>query len=315
MRNILTGVTKIADDTSAVDPAGSGEQTQPDDMQIFADGNFGYSGKKTSMNIYEGSTIVSYTEAEAAEAGVPSGYNGNVLKLTPAEDAVFQYQFDAIIDFSAQNIKRSAIEGITIKLYVGSTDRDNAKHPEVRIPTADTKNWVLRSNVSDKTDRWITITLTEKEIDDICSYSGGYLKKFDLALRSEKATVMYIDDITVSLNALSDNEPPVITVPAQTITTTDGTYVDDIFTVTDNSGKAEVSVKWSKGAIDRRGRLLSGNHTCTITATDSSNNTATKTITFSVEKEPEIKLYKIIFKSTEAEDITSFTATARINRT
>ena len=310
VRNILTGVTKIADDTSAGNPSEPEEPTEPaqpdepEDWRVFADGNFGYTGKKTAMNVYEGSTVVSYTAAEAAEAGVPTGYDENVLKISPAENASKQYQFDALIDFSARKIKRSRIEGITIRLYVVSTDKDNAKHPEVRIPTANTGDWILRSNVSDKTDRWITITLTEKEIDGICSYGGGYLTKFDLGLRSEKATVMYIDDITVTLTSVTDGEPPVITVPSKTITTTDGTYVGDICTVADNSGNAEVSLKWSEGALDRRGRLLEGDHSCTITATDASDNTATETITFSVEKEPEIKLYKITFKSAEAEDIT-----------
>lgn len=58
-------------------------------------------------------------------------------------------------------------------------------------------------------------------------------------------------------------------------------------TATDNSGSCNVTTVWSDGALDMRGRLTVGQHTWTITATDSLKNTATKTVTFIVtESEP-----------------------------
>lgn len=303
VRNILTGVTKIADDKTPVTGGTAETPTETDDFPIFEDGNFGYSGERTAMNVYEGSSVTALSASEAATNGVPAGYSGNVLKITSAANATAPYQFDTIIDFTEQKIKRSLIESITLKLYVVSTDKDNAKHPAVRIPTHDAKDWILLPTAATPTDCWTTITLTSEQIDKLCAYGGGYLTKFDLALRSEAATTMYVDEITVTKTVATDNEPPVINVPSETIVTTDGTFADDIFTVTDDSGKADVDIKWSNGAVDRRGRLTAGNHTLTITASDASDNITTETINFTVTKEPEVKLYKITFRSGTGDDI------------
>lgn len=302
VRNILTGVTEIEDKTTV--DFSSGESGE--DLPIFEDGNFGYSGEKTPFSVYDGSVVTALGESEAKAAGVPEGYVGSVLKITPTETTSAKYQFDALIDFSAQKLNRSSIEGISMRVYVASTEKDNSKHPEVRIPTHNnTGDWILRANVSALTDRWTTITLDSDNIDALCSYGGGYLTKFDLALRSEQATTMYIDDITVTKKSLSDNEPPVITVAAENIKTTEKTYpAGDLFDITDNSGSYDVTYKWSKGSLDTKGRLTLGVHECTVTATDSCGNIATKKVTYTVEAEPETVLYKITFKSGVGDDIT-----------
>lgn len=295
VRDILTGKTQISEYVPSVPETPDTPDTPS--LPIFADGNCGYTGKKIDgVNVYGGSTVTEMTAEEAAADNVPAGYTGSVLKMTTDT-----YQMDIVLDFSAQKLTRSKIEGISFRVYVCSTAKDNAKHPEVRIPKPN--GWVLRSNVTATKDQWITITLTASEIDALCNLSGGTLGKFALALRSEAATTMYIDEVTVTKKPTSDDVPPTITVKADDIKATDGAYPIEDYTVTDNSGRVNVSLKWSKGALDGKGRLTVGTHTCVITATDDGGNETKKTITYTVTKETELTLYKIIFRSGTEDDI------------
>lgn len=301
VRDILTGVTAIPEYVPSVPSV----PTTPDapSLPIFADGNFGYTGEKiTGVNVYDGSAVVAMTAEEAASQNVPAGYTGSVIKMTASEQSAAKYQMDIVLDFSSQKLTRSKIEGISFRVYVCSTPKDNKKHPEVRIPKPD-GNWVLRRNVTATKDQWITITLTDSEIDDLCGINGGTLGKFALALRSEAATTMYIDEVTVTKKPTSDDVPPTITVKADNIKATDGAYPMEDYTVTDNSGSANVSLEWSNGALDGKGRLTAGTHTCVITATDNSGNETKKTVTYTVAKETEVALYKITFRSGVADDI------------
>ena len=301
VRDILTGVTAIPEYVPSV-PSVPATPDAPS-LPIFADGNFGYTGEKiTGVNVYDGSAVAAMTAEEAASQNVPAGYTGSVIKMTASEQTAAKYQMDIALDFSSQKLTRSKIEGISFRVYVCSTPKDNNKHPEVRIPKPD-GNWVLRRNVTATKDQWITITLTDSEIDDLCGINGGTLGKFALALRSEAATTMYIDEITVTKKPTSDDVPPTITVKADNVKATVGAYPMEGYTVTDNSGSVNVSVEWSNGALDGKGRLTAGTHTCVITATDDSDNETKKTVTYTVAKETEVALYKITFRSGVADDI------------
>ena len=301
VRDILTGVTAIPEYVPSVPSVPTTPDAPP--LPIFADGNFGYTGEKiTGVNVYDGSAVAVMTAEEAASQNVPAGYTGSVIKMTASEQTAEKYQMDIVLDFSSQKLTRSKIEGISFRVYVCSTPKDNKKHPEVRIPKPG-GNWILRHNVTATKDQWITITLTDSEIDDLCGINGGTLGKFALALRSEAATTMYIDEITVTKKPTSDDVPPTITVKADNVKATDGAYPMEGYTVTDNSGSVNVSVEWSNGALDGKGRLTAGTHTCVITATDNRGNETKKTVTYTVAKETEVALYKITFRSGVADDI------------
>lgn len=301
VRDILTGVTAIPEYVPSVPSV----PTTPDapSLPIFADGNFGYTGEKIAgVNVYDGSAVAAMTAEEAASQNVPAGYTGSVIKMTASEQTAEKHQMDIVLDFSSQKLTRSKIEGISFRVYVCSTPKDNKKHPEVRIPKPG-GNWILRHNVTATKDQWITITLTDSEIDELCGINGGTLGKFALALRSEAATTMYIDEVTVTKKPTSDDVPPTITVKADNVKATVGAYPMEDYTVTDNSGSVNVSVEWSNGALDGKGRLTAGTHTWVITATDNSGNETQKTVTYTVAKETEIALYKITFRSGVADDI------------
>lgn len=101
-----------------------------------------------------------------------------------------------------------------------------------------------------------------------------------------------------SLAPKTDNEAPVITVAVSEFEVPVGAYpADDAFTVTDDSGECKVTVVWTAGAFDERGRLTAGTHVCTITATDDSDNVSTAKITYIVTEETVSSKYKITFKA------------------
>ncbi len=52
----------------------------------------------------------------------------------------------------------------------------------------------------------------------------------------------------------------------------------DISATDDTDGELETIFEWSEGALDNRGRLTEGEHTLTITATDSTGNKTEKTV-------------------------------------
>ena len=150
VRDILTGVTAIPEYVPSVPSVPTTPDAPP--LPIFADGNFGYTGEKIAgVNVYDGSAVAVMTEEEAASQNVPAGYTGSVIKMTASEQTAAKYQMDIVLDFSSQKLTRSKIEGISFRVYVCSTPKDNKKHPEVRIPKPD--GWILRRNVTATKDQ------------------------------------------------------------------------------------------------------------------------------------------------------------------
>ena len=269
---------------------------------VFGDGSFTYASYVEGVNVYGGCKLSVIASDKAAQAGVPEGFTGNVLKMSNADKPG---QTDMALDFSALNYKRKFITGLSFRVYIVGTSSDNNKHPEFRIPyPGKANNWVVGGGLgANKTNEWITISLTSDQLDKICI--DGYLKTVAVCLRTNAATTMYIDKIELTTIDF-ENEPPVISAPVTEFKVTEGAYpvpTDKIATITDNSGEYSVSYEWSEGALDSLGRLTKGTHTCTIVASDRCDNTATLDITYIVEAEPEVPLYKITFKVDGLDDI------------
>ena len=269
---------------------------------VFGDGSFTYSAYVEGVNVYGGCNLTVIASEKAAAAGVPEGFTGNVLKMSNADKPG---QTDMALDYSALNYKRKFITGLSFRIYIVGTASDNAKHPEFRIPyPGKPDNWVVGGGIgANKTDEWITVSLTPDQLDKICI--DGYLKTVAVCLRTNAATTMYIDKIELTTIEF-EHEPPVISAPVTEFKVTEGAYpvsTDKIATVTDNSGEYFVSYEWPEGALDDLGRLRKGTHTCKVIATDRCDNVATLDITYIVEAEPEITLYKITFKADGADDI------------
>lgn len=97
------------------------------------------------------------------------------------------------------------------------------------------------------------------------------------------AVVLALFIAVVPVKADGDTTAPVISVPDVTVRTYTGSEpILEVTAIDDTDGDVAVNFGWSADALDDLGRLTEGEHTCTLTATDAAENTATVTITYIV---------------------------------
>ena len=97
--------------------------------------------------------VTTYTAAEAAAAGVPEGYEGNVIKIEGKSTRGF------MVDFTAAKIPEALLDGFSVRYYcgVGANDAASEKYPALRIPkpTAPSE-WAYQVNQEDVSGEWAT---------------------------------------------------------------------------------------------------------------------------------------------------------------
>ncbi len=268
----------------------------------FGDGSFKYAAQMDGVNLYGGCKLTVISSDEADAKGVPSGYTagGIVLKM---ENDSSPITMDMAVDFSALNLKRKAITSLSIRYYIVPNSAENNKYPDFRIPSlsAPGKYWIVGGrNVKSATGDWVTLTLTNAQIDELCEINGR-LGSFAICLRSAAASVMYIDSIKLEAVEM-DNTPPVINLTRGVFNVSEGSYPIEI-TATDDSGNCDFTYVWSDGALDERGRLKAGMHTCVVTASDASDNETNVTVTYNVTREAPSEIYKITFRAEGFDDV------------
>lgn len=149
---------------------------------------------------------------------------------------------------------------------------------------------VLKTEIKTDDENVVVLSLT---------YSGKTITR-DYAKSPSSDMLFRFGDHDVTGNfvkslkeAEKDTEAPVITALVDEFKVAPGAYpAEDAFTITDDSGSFETTVKWSAGALDDLGRLKAGRHYCTLTATDKSGNSSSATIKYVVAV-----MRKIIFKA------------------
>lgn len=267
----------------------------------FGDGSFEYVNynNNAGKNISGKCMLGTVGTSDAEKFGVPSGYNGNVLKiegLTPTGS------LDMSFDFSAANIKRERVKSISFRIYVTATSSDTDKYPALRVPNYGSTSAFTAYPIGNNTNKWLDVSFDENQINNICS--DGKLTKFTLWFRTNARTIIYIDSFKVDLTPL-DETPPVISAPITEFNLTAGVYpLDDSVTATDDSGEVSLQRIWSDGALDNRGRLTAGTHTCKVIATDPSGNTSEVTLRYNVTEEADLEKYSITFRFEGLDEIT-----------
>ena len=240
----------------------------------------------TFKSTYDGQ-IAEYSESEAEAAGIPSGYFGYVIKVTPGADGAYA---GCEFDFSSRNIPVDLIESITFRLNLP------VGHTEMRLlgekaPTT----WVMRAT-PDTLGEWCDLTLTADGLNFQSQQSmaslanaDGNLGKICLIARlgNGKDKGYYLDSISIKYKqgATQDTTPPVITYTGDDEVTL---YAGSVFSLSgvtayDEFDKsfAAISTEWSSGAMSG-GTLNPGNHTLKVIATDMSGNSSYITIKVNV---------------------------------
>ena len=241
--------------------------------------------------------ITVYSDSEAADAGVPAGYFGHVVKVESSPDALSNTKLypTCDFDFSAQNIPIASIESITFRVYMYSGDR------AIRLKTPYTSaSWVMNVTPS-AFGEWTEITLDSSGTNFIngCSLSSlansdGNLGQLALIGRIHESgeNHFFIDSITVKYKAgvSDDKTPPVITYNGPTeFTAKEGEkFTLDGISAYDEYDDTTVAISydWSVGAVNGAGELQAGTHVCTVKATDRSGNTSSVKITVTVAGNP-----------------------------
>ena len=266
----------------------------------FGDGSFTYvnynnnAGKNVS-----GKCMLGVVAKDVAEKyGAPTDCASNMLKiegLTPTGS------LDMSFDFTSKEINRSRILSFKFRIYVCKTSADTGSYPALRVLNTGSTSAFTPYVIGNNTNKWVNIEFSSEQIDKLCS--NGKLEKFTLWLRTNARTIAYIDSFTLDLVPL-DEEAPVINAPITEFKVAAGAYpLDDAVTATDDSGSVTLERIWSDGALDERGRLIAGTHTCKIIATDPSNNKSEVTLTYIVSEEPEVAKYSVIFRFEGLDDI------------
>ena len=234
------------------------------------------------------STVTAYDEAGAAEAGVPEGYSGYVLRAQPNKDPGYAA---VELDFSSQNIPIGNIESITFRVFLPTG------HKQMRLLAEKAPStWVMQVNC--QMGAWCDITL---DVDGNNFNSGmslaslanadGNLGRMCLIGRmgSSSDASFYLDSVKIQYKAGASNDktPPVITYNGATYFEA---YEGEKFTLTGVSAfdeydneNAAISYEWSSGALNSLGNLQLGTHTCTVRATDRSGNSSTVSVTVNVK--------------------------------
>lgn len=118
-------------------------------------------------------------------------------------------------------------------------------------------------------------------------YSDGAVDKNGLLLEGEHSCIVRFADpagnsseLKLTLKVASkDVTAPVLSWAPDKIYANNGMRpVLDITASDDHDGDIEVTLAWSDGALDSRGRLCNGNHTLTITAVDETGNRTERVI-------------------------------------
>ena len=240
---------------------------------------------------YDGD-VTEYSESEAQGEGVPTGYRGNVIKVTGSGSYT-----GVTFDMSGYCIPMGVIDSITLRFYF------TAGATSLRINNAGTSNWIVLSDVTSGT--WVEYTLgsdgtgfaSGKRLADLADENGN-LGVFGMG--TKYGSGIYVDSIVI--HTKQDNgEGPVLNYNGESdILTSSGKPFEPGITAYDEFEGRDIPVKyeWSEGALDEEGNMTEGEHICVVSATDYYGNKSTLTLNVTVGP-PDVDAPEILFTASE----------------
>ncbi len=137
-----------------------------------------------SVSKYNGAVPFEYVDG--ASEGLPTGYDGAVLKITTTSGVAY-----ATLDFSSSNILAANVESVVVRMYSpGYTSAD-----EFRTYPTQVQYGAGAYDMS----TWCDITLNANTMADMTA-ANGYLSTVSVGVRVKSgAAVYYIDSITVNM--------------------------------------------------------------------------------------------------------------------
>ena len=238
-------------------------------------GEIPYGEPNPDVQAYAHTNFNMMTADEARLAGVPAGYTGDYVLAITGTDAA-----GIMLD---KRVPYASVESVTFRVWCPTEVK------EFRITDCKGLDWIARI-VPEARNAWIEITFSPTSNNYYTEYvnhgfyefegDDGYFKPVNVGFRFTAGSTAYIDSITFKFKD-ADTVPPVISYSGETdITTSAGKpFVLNASAFDAYEQRAiELAYNWSEGALDANGLPVAGDHTCNVTATDLSGNTATLTL-------------------------------------
>ena len=253
-----------------------------------------YTSYIEGVSIYDG-TVQDMSADEATENGVPAGYSGNVLKVSSKNP-----RFGMTFDPTGLNIPIGLIEYISFRVYM------NVSTNALRISNCGATEWIVLANLTP--GAWVDYTISADGSGFSNSHKMGSLADengnlgiFGIGTKYESGNyAFYIDSISVKLKD-DDGEGPVLKYSGKTdILTSCGKVFEPGIIAYDELEDREVALvyEWSEGALDGDGKMLEGEHTCRVSATDYYGNTSYLDLNVTVGP-PDVEAPEILFFTDE----------------
>lgn len=247
--------------------------------------------------VYEGA-VSELSSVEAEAKGVPAGYKGSVYEISAKAGTSY---VGVCLDFSEYGIPISLVESISFNVLVPTG------YSELRMRNGNTDDWVMRCS-SAPTGSWCDVTLTASGLNffgaskmQTLANAEGNLGSLCLIGRvSGNYAPYYIDSIVIRLKT-DDKTAPVISHSGKTdILTSSGKIFTPGITAYDEAEGRDIPLvyEWSAGALDTEGRMLEGEHTCRVSATDYYGNTSYLELNVTVGP-PDVEAPNITFLASE----------------
>ena len=229
-----------------------------------------YTSYIEGVSIYDGK-VENLSADEAAANGVPAGYSGNVMKVSSNN-----VRFGMTFDPTGLKIPTNLIEYISFRVYM------NVSNNALRISNVGADEWIVLANLTAGT--WVDYTIkadgtgfsNSKKMNSLADENGN-LGIFGIGTKYEaKDYVFYIDSISIKLKD-DDGQGPVLNYSGETdILTSCGKVFNPGIVAYDELEEREIELvyDWSEGALDGEGKMLEGEHTCRVSATDYYGNTS-----------------------------------------
>lgn len=241
-------------------------------------------GAKDDYIYYGSSEVVTYTAEEATTAGVPAGYEGQVLEIKPLSAT----SSGLLLDFSAEDIPMSVVQSLEFRMYIPYNAANTGSRPQARIasPFKGGEEWVYQpGNTPTPAGEWTTVVVEKNSYFSQLADENNDLYKFELSVRSNVAQVFYLDSVKVNLSP-NDGVAPVINYNgANTVYANEGSSWDLTVSAYDQAEQRDITVdkSWDKTPFDENGKLVIGTYHLTLSAQDYYGNKSEKVITLIVE--------------------------------
>ena len=247
--------------------------------------------------VYEGA-LTELSESEAEAKGLPDGYKGSVYEISYSAGKSY---VGVCLDFSEYGIPINLVDSITFNVLVPTS------YSELRMRNGNTTDWIMRCSTA-PTGAWNSVVLNSDGLNffgstkmQTLANSNGDLGSLCLIGRVNTTyEPYYIDSVVIRLKT-DDKVAPVINYSGKTdILTSAGKVFAPGITAFDELEQRDIALvyDWSAGALDEDGKMLEGEHTCRVSATDYYGNTSYLDLNVTVGP-PDVEAPEIHFLASE----------------